>query len=120
MQQDHAVAEVAAFDQPLGATKHLSEPAEFTDGVFAHVFQFVGAFGAEAGEHDVVIERQELADGAGIALAAAAAGELSVDAGGVVQFGADHVQAAQFDHVRGELDVGAAARHVGRHGHFAL
>lgn len=94
VQQDHAVAEVAAFDQTLGAAEHFSESAEFADGVFAHFLEPVGAFGTEAREDDVVVQRQELAYGAGIALSPAASRELSIDAGGVVQFGANHVQTA--------------------------
>ena len=50
-----------------------------------------------AGEdpHQVVFERQEEPAAAGIALAAATAAKLQVDAAGFVPLGADDVQAAE-------------------------
>ena len=52
-------------------------------------------------------------------MASAAADQLAVDAAGVVHFGADDVQPAQFGDARAEFDVGAAAGHVRRDGDFA-
>ena len=74
---------------------------------------------AQAGQHQIVVQGEVLAEGAGIALAAAAADQLPVDAAGVVHFGADDVQAAQLGHALAELDVRAAAGHVGRDGDLA-
>ena len=74
----------------------------------------------EADEQDFVVEREKLPIRAGVALPAAAADELAVDALRFVHFGADHVQAAKFMHTRAEANVGAAAGHVRGHGDFAL
>ena len=73
----------------------------------------------QAGQQQIVVQGEILAERAGVALAAAAADQLAVDAAGVVHLGADHVQAAQFGHAVAELDVGAAAGHVRRDGHLA-
>ena len=71
----------------------------------------------------VVVERDEEAGTAGVALPAGAPAELIVDARALVAVGADDVEPAERHHrvalrlvVAAELDVGAAARHVGRDG----
>ena len=81
--------------------------------------------------HQVVLEREEEARGARVALAAGAAAQLAVDAAALVALGADDVQAARIAGRRswsraststrrlarpGQLDVGAAAGHVGGDG----
>ena len=71
------------------------------------------------GLDDLVLERDEELAVAGVALAGAAAGELAVDPARLVPLGADDVQAAQLGDALAELDVGAAAGHVGRHRHLA-
>ena len=71
------------------------------------------------GLDDLVLERDEELGEAGVALAGAAAGELAVDPARLVALGADDVQAAQLGDAVAELDVGAAAGHVGGHGHLA-
>ena len=95
IQQHEAVAEVAAFDFPLGRLSRLSITLGRLGEVLPERFHLVGRFGAEAGAKDVIVERHVLPHGAGVALPAAAADELAVDAGRVVQLGADHVQAAE-------------------------
>ena len=64
--------------------------------------------------HEVVLGRQEEARLAGVALAAGAAAQLVVDAARLVALGAEDVQAAELDDALAELDVDAAAGHVGR------
>src|SRR5215210_6468920 len=66
------------------------------------------------GLDDLVLQRDEELGVAGVALPGAAAGELAVDAPGLVPLGADDVQAALLGHPRAQLDVGAAAGHVRR------
>ena len=80
----------------------------------------LGPLGAVALHEDVVVERHILPPGAGVALPAAAADELAVDACGVMEFRADHVQAAEFLHAVAKLDVGAAASHVRRDGDLPM
>ena len=63
-----------------------------------------------------VLQAHEDLAAARIALARAAAEKLTIDAPGLVHLGHDHVQAAGRERFRRQLDVGAAARHVGRHG----
>ena len=73
---------------------------------------------AVAGEQadELVLGREVEAALAGVALAAGAAAELVVDAPALVALRAEHVQAAGFDHALAELDVDAAAGHVGGDG----
>ena len=70
---------------------------------------------AVAGEQadELVLGREVEAALAGVALAAGAAAKLVVDAAALVALGAEHVQAAGLDHALAELDVDAAAGHVG-------
>ena len=63
-----------------------------------------------------VFQAEHEQGGARIALAAAAAHELVVDAAGFVALGADDIEAAQRDHAGAEADVGATAGHVGGDG----
>ena len=71
---------------------------------------------AVAGEQadEVVLRREVEARLARVALAARAAAELVVDAARLVPLGREHVEAAQVDDAFAELDVDAAAGHVGR------
>ena len=69
--------------------------------------------------HQVVFEREVEARGAGVALTPGTAAQLVVDAAAFVAFGAEDVQAAEVDDAFTELDVRAAARHVGGDGHLA-
>ena len=116
-----AVAEVAAFDPSLGFAEERLEAFDAGRSLRRRGFLRRSDFlRAEAAEQDFVVEREELAVGAGIALAAAAADELAVDAPGFVHLGADHVQAAEFGDAGAEPDVGAAAGHVRGDGDFAL
>ncbi len=75
--------------------------------------------GPEPGQQQIVVQGEILAEGAGVALPAAAPDQLAVDAAGVVHLGADHVQPAELLHAVAKLDVGAAAGHVRRDGHLA-
>ena len=70
-----------------------------------------GPFGGEDA-HQVVVEAEEELAGAGVTLPAGAAAELVVDSSGLVPFGAEDVQAADFGYARAEFDVGAAACHI--------
>ena len=74
-----------------------------------------------AGEqaHEVVLAREVEARLAGVALAARAAAELVVDPARLVALGAEHVEAAELAHPVVDLDVDAAAGHVGRDRHRA-
>ena len=85
----------------------------------AALFERVRLLRAEAGVENFVVEREELAVRAGVALPAAAADELAVDPLRFVQLGANHVQAAELVHAGAEPDVGAAAGHVRGDHHFA-
>jgi hypothetical protein len=67
----------------------------------------------------VVFQGEVKARGAGVALAAGPAAQLVVDAAALVAFGAQDVEAAQFGDALSQLDVGAAAGHVGGDGHGA-
>ncbi len=69
-------------------------------------------------EEQVVVGAGEHLGAAGVALAGGAAEELAVDAAEPWRLGGDHVQAAEFGDAFGELDVGAAAGHVGGDGDF--
>ena len=69
--------------------------------------------------HQVVLQGDEEARRSGVALPAGAAAELVVDPPALVLVGADHIEAAQFDHALAEADVGPAARHVRRDRHSA-
>ena len=66
--------------------------------------------------NEVVLGREVEAALAGVALAAGAAAELVVDAPALVTLGAQHVQPAEIGHAVAELDVDAAAGHVGGDG----
>src|SRR5262245_59412232 len=112
VQEDEAVAEVAALDFALGALEQAGVALSGVGTDFAKGFHLVGHLGTVAGADHVVVERHVLARGAGVALRPGAADERAVDTGRVVQLGADDVQAARFGHARAELDVGAAAGHV--------
>ena len=79
----------------------------------AHLLHQHGDALAAEQAHQVVFERQEEARGARVALAAGATAQLPVDAPRLVAFGAEDVQPAQVGDAGPELDVGAAAGHVG-------
>ena len=66
--------------------------------------------------HEVVLEGDEELGAAGIALSRATAAELAVHAAGLVALRADDEKAADFRDALAELDVGAAACHVGGDG----
>ena len=113
-----ADVEVAGFDFFLGGFDGAGDEGVFDGFVFLHA-QFVhdggDVFRAEQA-HEVVFEGEEEARGAGVALTAAAAAELVVDAAALVAFGADDVEAAEGGDAFAEDDVGAAAGHVGGDG----
>ena len=69
--------------------------------------------------HQVVLEGEEEARLARVALTAGAAAQLVVDAPRFVALGADDVQAADIGDALAEHDVGAAAGHVGGDGDAA-
>ncbi len=115
-----AVAEVSAFDLSLGLSEELAHAFDLSGGGLAEGLVTFGLVGSEAGEEEFVVEGEELAIGSGIALAPASADQLAVDAGGIVHFGANDVQSAEFLDMVLELDVGAAAGHVRGDGHFVL
>jgi hypothetical protein len=81
----------ARFDPP-------ADHAAFDPLALFHAERFQDRLDPGTGEdpHQVVFERQVEPAAAGIALAAAAAAKLQIDAAGVVPLGADDVQAAQF------------------------
>ena len=95
--------EVALFDLLLGAFDAAGDHPAFDRLAFLHAEPGEHVLHPLAGEdpHQVVFERQVEAAAAGIALAAAAAAKLQVDAAGFVPLGADDVQAAEL------LDVAA-------------
>src|SRR5437899_12666565 len=65
----------------------------------------------------LVLEREEELIAARVALAAAAANQLAINAASLVALRADDVQAAGLGDARRELDVGASAGHVGGDSH---
>ena len=83
-------------------------------------FQFFRFLRAESRFDDFIVERKKLPIGAGVALPAAAADELPIDALRFVQLGADDVQAAKLVDAFAEADVGTAAGHVRGDRDFAL
>ncbi len=76
------------------------------------------AVGAEEA-HQVVLERDVEAGGAGVALTSRATSKLVVDSAALMAFGADYVEAAKVGHAVAQLDVGAASGHVGGYGDCA-
>ena len=78
------------------------------------LLDFVADHRGEEALEKFVFEADEALGDAGFALAGAAAEELAVDAGRVVAFGGDDVEAAEFGDVFVEADVGAASSQVGR------
>ena len=92
-----ADVEVALFDFLLGAFDAAADHAAFDRFAFLHAEAGEHVLDPFAGEdpHQVVFQRQKEAAAAGIALPAATAAQLQVDAAGFVPLGADDVQAAQ-------------------------
>ena len=122
VEQNLAVAEMSAFDFSL---RFVEERFETGDQPvprvgFAASIQLGRLLGAEGRFENFVVEREELAVGAGIALPAATSDQLAVDALRLVQLSTNDMQAAQFRHAVALSNVGAAARHVGSHRDFAL
>src|SRR5439155_1985896 len=66
--------------------------------------------------HQIVLERNEEVGRSWVALSRAASSQLAVDAAGFMAFRADDVQASGFSDAEAQLDVRAAAGHVGRDG----
>ena len=60
-----------------------------------------------------VVKADDRLERSRVALPAAAAVELPVDAPRLVKLGEDHVQAATREHLRREANIGAPAGHVG-------
>ena len=89
--------EVSLFDFLLGAFDAAGDHAAFDGLAFLHAQPREQVLDPLAGEdpHQVVFEREVEAAAAGVALPAATAAELQVDAAGFVPLGADDVQAAE-------------------------
>ena len=104
------------LDALLGALDALREHLVLDRLVLARAELVEDRVDAVAGEqaHELVLGREEEARLAGVALAAGAAAQLVVDAARLVALGAEHVEAAELGHAVAELDVDAAAGHVGR------
>src|SRR5664279_2686471 len=94
-----ARVEVAALDLRLRPLDGLRHPAVLDGDALLHaeaLHEPRQAVGPEDA-HEVVLEREVEARGAGVALAAGAAAELVVDPAGFVAFRADDVEAAELD-----------------------
>ena len=89
--------EVALFDLLLGPFDAAADHPAFDRFAFLHAEPREHVLHPFAGEdpHQIVFQRQVEAAAAGIALPAATAAKLEVDAAGFVPLGADDVQAAQ-------------------------
>ena len=115
-----AAHEVELFDLLLGVLDDPAQHLGLDRLALARPQAVEHAVHAVAGEQadQVVFGRQVEAALALVALAPRAAAELVVDAPAFVAFGAEHVEAAEVGHALAELDVDAAAGHVGgdRHG----
>src|SRR5208282_467854 len=111
-----ADGEVMLFDAALGGFDGPVEPAMDQRLAFLHpqLFHDVADPSPAKQPHQIVFQRHVKSAAAGVALPRATAAELAVDAPRFVAFAADHVQPADLGHAFAELDVGAAARHVGR------
>src|SRR5437879_4570789 len=72
------------------------------------------AIGRSEVPHQIVFETDVEPRAARIALARATSAKLPVDPARFVALGADNEEPASFGHALPELNVGAAARHVGR------
>ena len=110
LEQVLADLEVAALDLLLGALDGARHHAVLDRLALLHAelaHQPLDAVGAEDA-HQVVLERQVEARGAGVALAAGAAAELVVDAPRLVALGAQDVQAAGGEHLLALADAGLA------------
>jgi hypothetical protein len=68
---------------------------------------------------EFVFQAEKALGYAGFALAGAAAEQLAIDAAGIVAFGGDDAEAAEFDDAFVEANVGAATGHVGGDGDAA-
>src|ERR1019366_1403719 len=92
--------EILGFDGLLGFANPVGDHLGFDGDIFFHaeaeheVLHFLAAENAQ----QIVLEGEEEAGGAGIALAAGAAAKLVVDAAGLMALGGDDVQAAERDH----------------------
>ena len=111
-----AAHEVELFDLDLGLLDHVAQHLGLDRLALVRAEPAEDAVHAVAGEQadELVLGREVEAALAGVALAARAAAKLVVDAAALVALGAEHVQAASLDHALAELDVDAAAGHVGR------
>ena len=111
-----ADVEVLLLDLLLGALDLLREHLGLDRLVVAGAEAVEDLVDAVAREeaHEVVLGGEEEARLARVALAAGAAAQLVVDAARLVALGAEHVEAAELAHALAELDVDAAAGHVGR------
>ena len=113
---------VVVFDLALGALDGLADQARL-DGLLvgeAHAVHDRGHTVAAEQAHHFVFQRNVEARRPRIALTAGAAAQLIVDAPRFVSFGADDVQAAVLGHAFAQLDVGAAAGHVGGDRHLRV
>ena len=92
-----ADVEVALFDFLLGPFDAAADHAAFDRLALLHAQAGEHVLDPFAGEdpHQVVFQRQVEAAAAGVALPAATAAQLQVDAAGLVPLGADDVQAAE-------------------------
>src|SRR5579885_527010 len=100
---DHVLTqiEVVTFDAGLGLFDETRDHAIFERHVLVHthhLHDFSDALGCEAA-HQFVLKRDVEARGARVALASGATAQLVVDAAGLVAFGADDAQAAEFENL---------------------
>src|SRR5918995_462700 len=107
--------EVLLFDLLLRILDLLGEDRRLHRLVVGHLEPLHDVLDPVAREqaHELVLAGEGEARLAGVALAARAAAKLVVDAARLVALGAEHVEAAGLTPPLAELDVDAAARHVG-------
>lgn len=74
VQQNRTVSKMSGLDFPLSAAEELGKVRDLAAIMGAHLFEFFRFGGAESGEQDIVVERQVLSHGTGVALSAAATG----------------------------------------------
>src|SRR4051812_24526724 len=108
--------EVLLLDLLLGAFDLAREDFRLHRLVVRNLEALHDPFDPVAGEQadEIIFAGEVEARLARVALAARAAAELVVDPARLVTFGAEHVEAARLDHALAQLDVDAAAGHVGR------
>ena len=119
IEQDLTITEVLALNASLGFLEKFGVAREFARLVGTKFDELLVSLRTESNQQTIVVQGHKLTRATRIALTTTASDQLTVDAGRIVQFSADHVESTCSVDSFAQLNVGSATRHIRGNRHFA-